>query len=913
MDITRGCIDIIFRKQSPEKILNSFFGNKNNYEHLHDKVNKDIFITNALEEFRHYSEDEVVNIYDKLFVSMKDMREISRGMAEEKKFSSVFNLLIQFTDDVLVERDKEPFCKFEHMLRWRMLSHKLEQDIFTTSYLAYRDVLSNRKRKYFSWEPVIRSDNNRLHEMLQKGLAENHFHLKGSAPYFNLTWISLMNRVIGRENEFKKSGIGEKKLIPDVMMDDRDEFIKTNLWVKRAAIIRAFLFSELMDIEFFDVNESEVDNENNKTKISKMKELKRYLTGLNLELDNQEIQEKLNILKMVYGYKFKNDSDGTESPIDYCITKNLVSSNRNSNLFLVGERYFLYLMFKKIYERDKKILKYADLFYVYLIIKAKFRGELIQINDRVGFKNFADYQGRKTNFLKKDPLLNNAIYNMAIRSTMKDQNVKSLEARICPDDTAEDTAKLINDIDRIIDNEEKVWKNDKSSDKDLERLIELTNDKDVDENKDYFYVIHFPKRRDKTKYDEIDSIDKKTILSMKARDSEVREYSKEQAFNIVALREKINPAVKRILGIDACANEIGCRPEVFAHSFRYLSNHTNSIEESIIVDNEIPQLRITYHAGEDFLDLVDGIRAIEEAIMFLNLKSGDRIGHALALGVNVEDWYKNKMYRLMLPKQDYLDNIVWILAKMREFNIHDNESLKYNLEDEFNRLYHEVYLSGKKDDRHFKYVNNHMTYYDAWKLRGDDPYLYIDNKYNKEVEILYWDRCKINNLVDDSIRENSSCSYIYSNYHFNPEVKKKGAEQYEFSVSKAYIKVVVEIQMKMQKILGTKGIGIETNPSSNYLIGNFKRYDKHPIVNFFNLGLTADRDEIEKCPQLFVSINTDDQGVFGTYLENEYALMAIALEKAKDENGEPLYNKAMIYDWLDRVRQMGLEQSFNIK
>lgn len=38
--------------------------------------------------------------------------------------------------------------------------------------------------------------------------------------------------------------------------------------------------------------------------------------------------------------------------------------------------------------------------------------------------------------------------------------------------------------------------------------------------------------------------------------------------------------------------------------------------------------------------------------------------------------------------------------------------------------------------------------------------------------------------------------------------------------------------------------------------------------------------------------------------------MALALEKCKDENGEYLYNQTMIYEWLDRIREMGLEQSF---
>jgi hypothetical protein len=74
--------------------------------------------------------------------------------------------------------------------------------------------------------------------------------------------------------------------------------------------------------------------------------------------------------------------------------------------------------------------------------------------------------------------------------------------------------------------------------------------------------------------------------------------------------------------------------------------------------------------------------------------------------------------------------------------------------------------------------------------------------------------------------------------------------------------------------------------------------------------LETDFEKIKECPQLFVSINTDDQGVFGTSLENEYALLAIAMEKEKDKKGKPKYSQTMIYEWLDKIREMGLEQSF---
>ena len=47
-----------------------------------------------------------------------------------------------------------------------------------------------------------------------------------------------------------------------------------------------------------------------------------------------------------------------------------------------------------------------------------------------------------------------------------------------------------------------------------------------------------------------------------------------------------------------------------------------------------------------------------------------------------------------------------------------------------------------------------------------------------------------------------------------------------------------------------------------------------------------------------------------TSLENEYAIMTIALKKTKDENNQLLYDLEDIYAWIDYVRRMGITQSF---
>lgn len=92
----------------------------------------------------------------------------------------------------------------------------------------------------------------------------------------------------------------------------------------------------------------------------------------------------------------------------------------------------------------------------------------------------------------------------------------------------------------------------------------------------------------------------------------------------------------------------------------------------------------------------------------------------------------------------------------------------------------------------------------------------------------------------------------------------------------------------------------------------------HNKREFFNIAqknkdvikLYIEYQKLKLCAQISTSINSDDLGVFDTNLENEYALIAIALENEKDENGNPKYCSLQIYKWLESVRQMGEEQIF---
>lgn len=615
---------------------------------------------------------------------------------------------------------------------------------------------------------------------------------------------------------------------------------------------------------------------------------------IDIETHLTEIQETIDSFRYPIGWKDKNPIMET----DYLLWNTALIRDEEQQTFFwfSGERWLLYTMMRRIYDNDKQYIPYFSLFYAYILIKGSIRSELVQSNQNVGFKNFQTYERRKAK------LVDNSVYwDMATRFTLREclmsENINTIELRISPEDTPERQQKILLHLDNLIDPEAKI-------------------------RHQYFYTIHFIKTMDdKTSWDS------NMVCS---RNSCKRDELKRQAASIMWLRECAPKVGERILGIDAASNEIGCRPEVFGRIFRQLKKHT-AIYYDTNGKQELPQIRATYHVGEDFLDLADGLRAIDEAIMFLNLTCGDRLGHALALGVNVEEWYKGKRGQIILPQQDYLDNVVWLHEKICSYNIEGFDNLKDQLKDEFNKYFEKIYGRYIDQNEVELILENRSRYYSkngsanqlldfglysyhvAMQLRGDDPLFYEGGYYNPQTYFCEGVYEAINMKLNPGYRYVVASTMLYYYYHFNKNVREEGSKTIQKKVSKDYIKAVGAVQRYMQREIARRGLAIETNLSSNYLIGTFRNYENHPILTFYNHGLTADLEKEEACPQITVSINTDDQGVFSTSLENEYALLASALEEAQDENGDYIYQKSRIYKWLNDVRVMGNEQSFGLK
>lgn len=896
MDNLRSVLNIVLSKIPTSLIVNS--------EIQYDNINRDTFVKIAGYYLKYYSNDELDNLFDYIKNEYEDQANYVRGFEigkyEDKEGFSVFDAILIFATRVLQEIDGEPICRYENVLRWRFTSHLLEEDIFTTAYLAFQDCREGKRNRDFSWKPVIGNNNEHLNWILRQGLADNHFHLKGSAPQFPLSWINMMNHVRSKKYEKILEGYGNKRLSVSYEIGTEEEHLYS-LYLK-AALIRCFLFAQITEQEFFIANNlvrNDYDPDPETRKWS-TENLVMFLLKDKTEIIfyRNKIQENIDFFRTNKG----------EKQLDYALTGEYRkgTGKNEANNSLSGERWLMYEMFLRIYAKSVKDQKYFNLFYLYLVIKRAVRAELVQTNENIGFDNFEKYQNRKEDFIEDTPLEKEYI-KMALKGTIVNQNILHLETRLTPRKTALQNKKYIEKYDKV-----------------------MKNDKELMER--YFYVFHFVKEKDNEKLLNSDSY---------CRHYQKRRNLQKQAKAIALFRTKFPETAKRLRGIDGCSREIGCRPEVLAQTYRYLKNHIVYAKRNKVYDDNnkevtVPQLQMTYHVGEDFQSLVDGLRAIEEAIMFFNLNCGSRLGHALALGEDPDEYYEGKKNCILITQQDYLDNLVWVYYRIKRFSLIGYEDLLLNIEQEYNKYFRLIYGDAVSDEffeavireagKYFQrsnervskgYSNTHFNfriseYYSAWQLRGDDPECYKNGYFKDTEDFSEWKRFSVNKECprDYRIRYNPECAYLYFLYHYNPHVKNEGRKTIEVQISHKMIKCIKEIQREMQFWISKLGIGIEVNPSSNFFIGTFDRYDKHPVFKLYNIGLTGSETKLNECPQIPVCINTDDQGIFSTYLENEYALIALALEKAKDENGKNLYNRMFIYQWIENIRKLGLQLSF---
>jgi adenosine deaminase len=808
---------------------------------------------------------------NEVITSFEDTAKLKWKSISNENISSPFEFLKRYVEEILIFQKDMPYYKISKSNTWNALTFEMGEDLFVATLLADNNVKHGVNPDHFQWNYILHSSFFSLNSLIQREkLIENHYHLYGSSPNVDLSWICLMNNPFGQEEKFKT--FQKEYALEQTNINTNAFFQQTDLYVliKIAAYIRIRLFEECC----LEYNPNKWNLIYVINKIGEIRE-----TGTLIY--KSYMSEMISVYKLLSSYREEN-----RHVVDYAIT-DFNKRNDLNYLEITGERHFHYCCLKRIFRYDRKSFEIQVLFYIYLLIKGKFGGIFIQRNNKYGFDNFQRYQNTKLDIISKTIYQKIAV-KMALKYNISENHIEKLEARIAPDSKADALKNNINKSDKAA----MVVKNI------------------------FFYVLHFIKNKNS----DWGTDNNDNLFIPVCRESKLRAKIKEQAKAIEKLRKETRDESFRIYGIDAASHEVNCRPENFGQVFRFLSSLRQNYPYLHYHKNKVqlPDLQKTYHVGEDFYDIIDGLRSIDEAILFLGLKHGDRIGHGVALGIDPEKYYKNRKI-ISMPLQNALDNVAWCLYCIEKCKINISTSLYTQLKFSFDRYFN--ILHNNSSLQYNEHPSDLLMYIYSWKLRGDNPDCYIEQlqsdqnccktSSNKQEILQYnlnalteWE--KYNFIDREKYNKIETNVYnLYHCYHFDFDFKKEAQKNVEIVIDDDYIQLAKKIQLIMRNFVLKKGVAIESNPSSNFLISNLDNTIDLPIFKLFPV-IESENDFV----RLNTSVNTDDQGVFYTSLVKEYSLIANALQREYSSDGMRKYSDDTILTWIDHLIDNGKRQCF---
>ncbi|MBS1734480.1 MAG: hypothetical protein JST02_14385 [Bacteroidetes bacterium] len=394
-------------------------------------------------------------------------------------------------------------------------------------------------------------------------------------------------------------------------------------------------------------------------------------------------------------------------------------------------------------------------------------------------------------------------------------------------------------------------------------------------------VFHFIKRKEKKKPD---------YCRCSCRHLELRMEVRRQATAIGRLHRSQGLG-RYVVGVDAAGPEIDAGPEVFAPAIIWLrSRPTLGLEPKWMqsarktLHNFPTPLGLTYHVGEDFRHLLSGLRAVDEAIRFLEMSSGDRIGHGLALGVEYRLWCHRVGNIVAMPRGQRLDDLVWMRTRLGSANSGFSGYL-FEVDKEIERLVREIYASDESGPDPMPTL---QVLHEAWKMRAMDP-LEVGRAWRSHAERSMPDEI----AVHDSPKLMNKAYGLYHDYHFNVKQRRRYNELIKVSLSgdqQSWHTMVTCLQDMLLKDVVRKRIAIEINPTSNLCIGSLADMTEHPVFRWH----PPEQSSTALRPNILVG--SDDPGVFATELLFEYA----ALSRAAEERGATPREISM---WLNELRE----------
>ncbi len=601
----------------------------------------------------------------------------------------------------------------------------------------------------------------------------------------------------------------------------------------------------------------------------------------------------------------------------------VIKNNQQHNI-QKADKILWVLMCEIMYTHQNPILK--DAIYVYIVLRNILHSLIVQQQKQGGLRYFSSYSQSSLRRAKKD-------YEFidSFRSILSSSFKMNIEGRINmqyqPEKYAEEMAKWVSAFDLV--------------NKELEN-----NSK---EKNNLSFMFHFQKK------EEVEKITKKPIYTkgryhnfrkeifkqskalMKfMKSSKYRKYDAIEQTDIK--KRKKYDLISYISGIDAASKEDKVPPEVFAPIYRYIRN---SIELSMIpfenaisinqkLDNTNKLFQFSYHVGEEFKDLTTGIRNIFEAIVFLGFRKGDRLGHALALGMSPQKYFQKHKITVTSTEEQF-DNAVFGYYLLDSFS--EDHTLKYDFYQKAMKFGSNIYRGDYTMDNYInawllrrnsptnlqKFMNTYWSYskndkykhitdpnekiklYELFKLEGeicafasesedDHAYLHNDDFLLTLKRVMHEDKFYFKMSLPDIFNiklpfEDKVCTRyewaqkdpkaweLLLRYNFDTEVKKRGSSKIDAKPYKAnYIEVIQDIIM--EELIAKRDIIIEVMPTSNILNSDLESYRHHPMFRFKPVGDLKEFNNFNiRNTKLRTIISTDNPGFQATSYINELFLI----------------------------------------
>ena len=315
----------------------------------------------------------------------------------------------------------------------------------------------------------------------------------------------------------------------------------------------------------------------------------------------------------------------------------------------------------------------------------------------------------------------------------------------------------------------------------------------------------------------------------------------------------------------------------------------------------------------------------------MEYEQGDRLGHALAVGLNPAQWMQKKK-SVLLTREEFFDNCVWLREmafQMSQKNTKFNPWITF-YDNEIHKLQRDLKKGDSTQDVQ-KISCSSQALFDAYLERknmwavpscagwnpGDASPDRTRRKPNLEHERLisswakdYYMRHAFNAGSFAGKNGDSGAARwfqyilvetgdISCSEDWNPLFEhRETVREEEMNFWEA-------VQDYLLEMCACRGIILEANPSSNVAISELDCYDSHPVFRWIPLqseelspGGRYNRSGL-RTGNVRVCVNSDDPGIFCTTLQNEFHL----LESAALKHHPP----EKVHQWLEQLRCCGVD------